>query len=223
MASKDEDRIDFDKLELELNAAVEADSKYWRENDAKFRALDQKVGSYEEFRDIVLASHIKPLDKGDKIQEHFNQPWNIAAAKRLGSDSGKDAALIKQDSHLPKTNQELMRDWGRYCKTAEERYSLLSKLGCENLRKIFKTGIEILGDIFDLFHKYEKTDVQFCLELLETLTKAERFGLSLDFLSKDEKASCKKMFEKLRGIVEKDQLDTQAKRIEELEKLYEIS
>jgi hypothetical protein len=50
MAAKDEDKIDFDKLELELNAAVEADARYWRENDAKFRAVNQKVGSYEEFR-----------------------------------------------------------------------------------------------------------------------------------------------------------------------------
>ncbi len=50
MASRDKDHIDFDKLEEQLHAAVEADAKYWRENDAKFRAVHQKVGSYEEFR-----------------------------------------------------------------------------------------------------------------------------------------------------------------------------
>lgn len=30
--------------------AVEQDQRYHRENDAKFRAVHQKVGSYEEFR-----------------------------------------------------------------------------------------------------------------------------------------------------------------------------
>ena len=40
----------MDRLHKELNAALEADRRYSRENDAKFRALDQKVGSYEEFR-----------------------------------------------------------------------------------------------------------------------------------------------------------------------------
>lgn len=42
--------IDFSALEKELNRAVEADKKYHRENDAKFRAIHQKVATYEEFR-----------------------------------------------------------------------------------------------------------------------------------------------------------------------------
>lgn len=50
MASKDSDHIDFNKLEAELHAAVESDQKYWRENDAKFRAVNQKVATYDEFR-----------------------------------------------------------------------------------------------------------------------------------------------------------------------------
>ena len=42
--------IDVDKVEKELASALEADRKYSRENDAKFRAVHQKVASYEEFR-----------------------------------------------------------------------------------------------------------------------------------------------------------------------------
>ena len=61
----DEDGIDFRKLEKELALAVEADAKYVRENDAKFRAVEQRVGSYEEFRDIVNAAHLKPLERKD--------------------------------------------------------------------------------------------------------------------------------------------------------------
>ena len=50
MASFKKDEIDFDKLEKELSNALELDARYWRENDAKFRAIHQKVATYEEFR-----------------------------------------------------------------------------------------------------------------------------------------------------------------------------
>ena len=61
----DDEGIDFRKLEKELALAVEADEKYLRENDAKFRAVNQRVGSYEEFRDIVSTAHLKPLERKD--------------------------------------------------------------------------------------------------------------------------------------------------------------
>ena len=61
----DNEGIDFQKLEKELASAVEADAKYQRENDAKFRAVEQRVASYEEFRDIVNAAHLKPLERKD--------------------------------------------------------------------------------------------------------------------------------------------------------------
>ena len=65
----DDEGIDFRKLEKELALAVEADAMYERENSAKFRAVGQRVGSYEEFRDIVSAAHLKPLERKDIIGE----------------------------------------------------------------------------------------------------------------------------------------------------------
>lgn len=50
MADLKEDKIDFIKLERELENAIKADAKYWRENDAKLRAVEQRVESYEQFR-----------------------------------------------------------------------------------------------------------------------------------------------------------------------------
>ena len=61
------EKVDIDKLERELVSALEADRRYTRENDAKFRAINQRVQSYEEFRYLdalnyrSLASH-PPLD-----------------------------------------------------------------------------------------------------------------------------------------------------------------
>jgi len=50
MVSRKEDAVDFNKLEEEVTAAMEAEAHYYRENDAKFRAINQRVATYEEFR-----------------------------------------------------------------------------------------------------------------------------------------------------------------------------
>ena len=44
--------MDFDKLESDLKGLMEKDDRYWRENDAKFRAAKQ-MATYDEFVDIV--------------------------------------------------------------------------------------------------------------------------------------------------------------------------
>ena len=44
------EEIDVGRVERELVAALAADRKYERENNAKIRAVQQKVGTYEEFR-----------------------------------------------------------------------------------------------------------------------------------------------------------------------------
>lgn len=63
MAASDRDGIDFRKLEASLAAAVEADARYDRENDAKLRAMAQKVQTYEEFEGLVKGAHIKPVEE----------------------------------------------------------------------------------------------------------------------------------------------------------------
>lgn len=46
----DDDVINLSELETELHAATEEDAKYWQENEAKFRAMEQRVATYDEFR-----------------------------------------------------------------------------------------------------------------------------------------------------------------------------
>ncbi|XP_072225138.1 dynein axonemal assembly factor 19 [Leuresthes tenuis] len=72
------DVIDFSALERELHAAVESAHRHERENEAKLRAVSQRV-SYSQFRDLVLSSHLKPLDQKDKDGGPRKQPWNPVA------------------------------------------------------------------------------------------------------------------------------------------------
>ncbi|XP_039979181.1 coiled-coil domain-containing protein 103 [Xiphias gladius] len=80
MATSERDVIDFLALERELRAAVESDRRYQRENEAKLRAVSQRVASYREYRDLVLTCHLKPLEKKDKDGAPRKQPWNPVAS-----------------------------------------------------------------------------------------------------------------------------------------------
>ncbi|KAK2833960.1 hypothetical protein Q5P01_017849 [Channa striata] len=81
MATSQHDVIDFPALERELQVVIESERKYVRENEAKLRAVSQRVGSYSEFRDLVLTCHLKPLEKKDKDGAPRKQPWNPVAPR----------------------------------------------------------------------------------------------------------------------------------------------
>jgi hypothetical protein len=49
MANFNLDENDFQKFERGWETEIEKDAKYWRENDAKLRAV-KSVETYEEFR-----------------------------------------------------------------------------------------------------------------------------------------------------------------------------
>uniref|UniRef100_A0A286Y295 Coiled-coil domain containing 103 n=1 Tax=Cavia porcellus TaxID=10141 RepID=A0A286Y295_CAVPO len=89
--------VDFKALEKELQASLAADEKYKRENAAKLRAVAQKVPSYEDFRNIVLASHLKPLERKDRMSGKRTVSWNYHAAQ--GKIFQEDVAVeISQQS-----------------------------------------------------------------------------------------------------------------------------
>ena len=50
MAVANKEDIDFAELEKELEAAIDQDTRYWLQNDAKIRAVNQRVATYDEFR-----------------------------------------------------------------------------------------------------------------------------------------------------------------------------
>ena len=92
--------VNFDKLEKEFQKAVTAEEKYSRENAAKFRAIEQRAGTYEDFRQIVLASHLRPLDKGETLQSvPIKNSWNLAADKNNPNQNNSKNLNI-DDSNL---------------------------------------------------------------------------------------------------------------------------
>ncbi|VEL12643.1 unnamed protein product [Protopolystoma xenopodis] len=85
--------IKIDKLESELNSAVQRDSRYWLENDTKINAVQQGVPTYEHFRQLVAGCHLKPLDKNEDITNLRAVPsWNHVLCDSL--DGPQLEALI---------------------------------------------------------------------------------------------------------------------------------
>nr|XP_056719856.1 coiled-coil domain-containing protein 103 [Euleptes europaea] len=195
-----EGMIDFRALEKELQEAVAADEKYQRENEAKFRAVRQKVASYEEFRDIVLASHLKPLEKRDRIGNKAKVPWNSCVRKASHKQESK-VELPQELQHLPETSSEFYRNWRRCMKSSQEQYQFLLQLGSQKLGQIFQTDLAfgLLGEFLTVLSENVcGKDRDSVLEILESLSGTKRFGLNVELLSWEEKESCRNLFEKLR-------------------------
>ncbi|CAM4716509.1 unnamed protein product [Caretta caretta] len=194
--------IDFCALERELQAAVAADEKYQRENDAKFRAVHQKVASYEEFRDIVLASHLKPLEKKDKMGKKKNLLWNSYATQANGKQD-REMELAQGWDGLPETSADFYRYWRRCLKSGQERYQFLFQLGGKDLGRIFQAdvGFGLLGEFLVVLAEHAcREDREAVLQILQSLSGTKRFGLNVALLSQVEKDSCRDLFGKLQRM-----------------------
>ncbi|KAF6028569.1 CCDC103 [Bugula neritina] len=186
MASLKDDSINFDKLENEVDEAMKAENLYWLQNDAKFRAVKQK-GTYEEFKEIVAAAHLKPLAKNDKIQleEKIVSPWNS-----LGSNSKSAVGTETKDSHSsdftsPVSSQAFVLFW-RKQKSHKDKASYLHKLletgGPGAILTVFKNEIPfgLLGEfLISVSSEKEQFDSKILEMLLTTLAQTGRFNLSL--------------------------------------------
>ena len=121
-------QIDFGKLENEVRNAINADEKYWRENSTKLRAIEQRVGTYEDFRQMVLAAHLKPLDKGESLKSDFNKnTWNLIASKtnpneQLARNSNQAQFSYKQ----PLSSLEFVQTWKKLGSNEYESFILTS-------------------------------------------------------------------------------------------------
>ncbi|XP_026275945.1 coiled-coil domain-containing protein 103 [Frankliniella occidentalis] len=232
MAVADKKDIDFTELERELEAAIDQDTRYWLQNDAKIRAVNQRVATYDEFRDIVKAAHLKPLKKKDISGSGSNDSsssrgsfvWNsIASGKKKPAAERQEKHDMENDVYpRSASNQvdlqralsstsEFMQMW-RSLDGSERRYAALQRVGTGALGRLFSTTeipVGLLGEILEaaLHFRASTHEICFVVKMLETLTKAKRFCLTLEFLSSGEKATCKQLLSKLNNSLQGQQQD----------------
>ena len=203
MAAKDDD-IDFKKLEKELVAAVEADKKYSRENAAKFRAVEQKVGTYDEFRNIVLASNLQPLDKKDIEGVNTTKPGlnQFCSSKERTINAAKYSTNLSENeaSNIQETADSFVKRWKRCSKTNVRRYQQIIELNGQKNDKILSSELvgNLLGEIIVALDEcFEEENALIIMESLKCLSMNKRFDLSLQFLNKKEKKAASELIKKL--------------------------
>ncbi|NXM31540.1 CC103 protein, partial [Oxyruncus cristatus] len=189
-------------LQRELRAALAEDERRQREGEAKLRALRQRVPDYRDIRNIVLASHLKPLEKKDRLGQRRNVLWNPCAAPAKAPPAHTEEIPQELDQ-LPGTAVEFHRDWRRCLKSGTEKYQFLLELGGEALGRIFRAdvGFGLLGEFLRVlaenFHPGDRAAV---LGILQGLAGTGRFGLNVELLSQAEKESGQDLFRKLQGL-----------------------
>nr|XP_032807091.1 coiled-coil domain-containing protein 103 isoform X1 [Petromyzon marinus] len=203
----DDEKLDWASLERELQAAVAADAKYERENDAKLRAITQRVGSYEEFRDIVLASHLRPLETCDKVGlgvDFHAQRWNaFATTKEEGSEESQHETP-QPSKELPCTALEFNRDWRR--RSSPDRYVLLLRVGARRARDLFRAevGFGLLGEAaVALAECFRDEDAPAVAELLGALAETPRFELNVRLLGGAELEAVRSLCRRLGSACER--------------------
>jgi len=238
---------ELDQLEGELSNALGADAKYWRENDAKFRAVAQRA-TYQQFEDIVKTSHLKPLEKTDKSPKsktNSSSIWNsIAAAtsRKVTNDEVSIRASTSSSqsrvpeigkkpdiSKMPRTVVEFHNIWRNV--EISQRLGFLRDLGQSNIGKIFHVEIppELLGDIIHTLLTFGPSLQEHVtvVQTLETLSLAKRFSLSIQFLSLVEKQTLGQLLEKLSAGLTDRQQDLAERgvtewNIQEIKKKYKV-
>ncbi|XP_014740278.1 PREDICTED: coiled-coil domain-containing protein 103 [Sturnus vulgaris] len=194
-------------LERELRAALADDERRQREGEAKLRALRQGVPDYDQFREIVLASHLKPLEKKDRLGQRRNVLWNPCAAPgKAAPGHTVEIPQVKETpqelDHMPRTAAEFHGDWRRCFKSGTEKYQFLLELGGEALGRIFQVdvGFGLLGEFLTvLAENICPGDRAAVLQILQSLAGTKRFGLNVALLSQAEKESRQDLFRKLQS------------------------
>lgn len=227
-SSYDSDYFDLEQMKQDFEESVEADNRYWRENNAKFRAVHQKVASYEEFRDIVLAAHLKPLDKSDKIKEKFQQPWNTLVhqtqTEKKQSSATQSVKLQKEDDVIiPKSSNEFVVEWRRLKDSSQKQCQLLLAIGIAKLSEFFKLEVAhgLLGQIIKVLDLYQADiKTEDVLAILDVLSTSQRFLLCLLFLTPQEKENCKNLFQNLKKELKDSDNSILLNKLQKLEKTF---
>ena len=210
-------QLSLDVLESELADTIEQDSRYWRENSAKFRAVAQNA-SYEQFEEIVKASHLRPIEKQDKTQYGkmkttiWNSIANAASRKSTNTEYHKSETSEASDDCIsnstPKTFDEFHDSWRRT--EMSERIKFLQNIGSPSLKNILSVEVppELIVDFLYTFMSFgpSLSDLVTVVNSLELISQSRRFSLNIQFLSRSERAAAGQLLEKLRaGLTDRQQ------------------
>lgn len=156
------------------------------------------------------------------------QPWNPHAHSKSQTTSTNSNLPLPSVSKMPQTTHEFTKVWKRQCKTELEKYQLLLGIGGQGLRTIFKAEISMghLGEFLVILHNcLDEKDTNKVFEILQQLSRTNRFDLSLKFLAKEEKVVASKLFKQLEANIcgsESEDRESEGERKVNVELIQEL-
>ncbi|CAF1212205.1 unnamed protein product [Adineta steineri] len=203
--SKQMKPIDLRKLAKNFSEEKSKEDLHWQRNDAKFRAVHQRCSTYDEFRNIVAAAHLRPLDRNETLTlERQSLAWNQPAGQNSSPSSSPQIILPSESSLLPQINTfstpknviEFIQQWRRIPNDMKLDY--LHQL--KNLEHIFQTDIptDLLHDLSLLYQENSlSNDAELIVNILTNLIRSKRFEIIKSFLTKKDQSELDLLFSRL--------------------------
>lgn len=212
--------IDVDRLESEMNAAVARDARYWLENDTKIRAVEQRVPTYEHFRQLVAGCHLRPLDRAEfTVLRKTPSDWNPIGTSTQFSTSCTPSTGISSDQETM-TPQKFYSKWQAICRQNdvpdnERQQRLIALLFSQKpviFRDLFDTGLGVsilptmLSTLDHAFHPADTglphptdhgSSAAAIASILKHSSESNQFSFAVDLLSEQEAQSARNLFERI--------------------------
>lgn len=175
--------LSIDALEKDLKRSVREEQRHWHENDAKLRAVQQKVATYEEFRSMVEGCELRPLQlKEVKEATKRYAGWSPLLAPVPSSvkipQPGDLASL--GDFQIVRFNKidDFIRCWGDLEGHQSERAlaDLLMEQSRELLQEVFASsaGLPILPRVLKCLLTASSEDPQRVINTLQAISSKWR-------------------------------------------------
>ncbi|KAG8224543.1 hypothetical protein J437_LFUL002147 [Ladona fulva] len=214
--------VDPFKLEIQLLKAIEEDSNHKREDAAKFRAAGQSK-NYEEFRDIVKAAHLKPLEKKDSLRHlkiglvSWNRTakrgcWRSDIDKSLSATTNNFESPAEDVLNAPMMQRDFEQHWASLS-NFDKRITLLQRvididsffvgkdLSIDVTESLIKALLESL-DPKNALPSREK--VNFVLKVMISISSSSRFSLNLQLLSDQGRENIRNLLNMVTELLEEE-------------------
>ena len=215
--------INFKALEKELAQAVVDDKLYKLRNDAKIRAMENRV-DYEQFEGLWKTAHLKSLTQKEiYTPDPLKAPWNaavgakagISGEERFGRDSKEDEqshSLMGTVEELPTTVLAFERDWRRL-DSNENRFKLLKMIDSAVMEKLCSSDLSgaVLSKMFQVISEFlydtcAGDELRRVVNILKWIRMGKRFSLTVIFLSQTDKVNLERIFSKLEKKWDEDEI-----------------
>jgi len=223
----------MDGLQTQMAGAMVSDQRKEQVNDAKLRAVGQRV-DYDEFVKFVAGAHLKPVKPCSKQSaaiskpfEHFVMPkYEPPAAPVAGPVAAGGSSSSAADTPAPpKDANDFTKSWRRKCKTTEQKLAYLRGIEPEAFPLLFRAEMDpsVLDGVAEALRlcatgpAVTAESEVWAGKLLQQLVRVNRFELTLQLADEKSTSAIRDVFNVLASSAAPETGDTEAGQLSQPE------